>query len=87
VQVSFADFDRLQNNMQQATDDILRLQAHVTALEGGAPLPADQSIAPQPQPTETCEAYMMRHAPKPAAEPDTAALPDISTGWVGGGRN
>jgi hypothetical protein len=84
MQVTFADFDRLQNNLRQATDDILRLQARVTALEGGAPLPAEQPVIHK----VSCEQVVMATAPAPQQpKPEPTALPDIASGWVGGRRN
>lgn len=93
MEISNHQFDQLQFNLRQATDDIERLKARVTALETGAPLPADQSIAPQPQPAETCEAYMTRTSPatfetmmqEKSAQPAETEL-DITRGMTAGGR-
>jgi hypothetical protein len=80
--------DRLQWRLSQAEDDIKRLLARVTALEAGAPLPADQTAEIQPA-TITCEESIAQHAPvqQPNPEPQTTLTPDISVGWVGGRRN
>jgi hypothetical protein len=78
--------DRLQFRLSQLEDEIKRLQARVTALEGGAALPADQTATPQPE--ISCEEYIMQNAPvQPAPTvPETTLTPDISVGWVGGRR-
>ena len=94
MEISKQVFDNLQFNLQQALDDIIRLKARVTALEAGAPLPADQSVAPiieAPPPSgvgrfdyvEPTDAEIVATI---QPESETTALPDISQGWVGGGR-
>lgn len=82
-------FDTLQFNLQCALDDIIRLKARVTALEGGEALPPDQTVTvtPQPQPM-TCEAHIMQHAPAPApvAQSDIDTELDLTRGMTAGGR-
>jgi hypothetical protein len=83
MQVSFADFDRLQNNLRQAQDDILRLTARVTALEGGEALPPDQTITLPTEPV-VCEP-----APAPVIvvrQPDIDTELDLTRGLTAGGR-
>lgn len=85
MEVTKQVFDNLQFNLHGALDDIIRLKARVAALERGEVLPPDQSITvtPQPQPAPVaCEEVIAA----PAAQPEIIALPDISVGWVGGGR-
>lgn len=66
MNVNFQDFDRVQFRLAQAEDDIKRLLARVTALEGGTPLPPEPEVEivptvaapaptseqPKPQPPE-----------------------------------
>lgn len=80
-------FDNLQFNLQGALDDILRLKARVTALEGGEVLPPDQSVAPDPQSFApvTCEQVLAVH-PAAAAEPEIDTELDITRGMTAGGR-
>jgi hypothetical protein len=88
VEITFEMFDNLQNEQQKLADEITRLQARVSALEGGARLPVDQKIEFQPT---SCEAHIMQNAPAPVSapvkpQPETVLTPDISVGWVGGRR-
>ncbi|MGC2474458.1 MAG: hypothetical protein WA485_08985 [Candidatus Sulfotelmatobacter sp.] len=86
MEVSSHQFDQMQFNLRQATDDIVRLQARVTALESGNALPPDQkvSVTPTiaPQPVVSVEAP----APVPVAQPDIDTELDISRGMTAGGR-
>ena len=86
MQISFADFDRLQNNLRQAQDDIVRLKARVAALEGGEALPPDQTVTPAPSQPITCEERIMQHAPAPVAQPDIDTELDLTRGLTTGGR-
>jgi len=77
--------DTVQFNMHEALQDIERLKLRVSALEAGAPLPADK--VPEIQPTlspPTKVSCTTEHFTAPVVEPQSIETPDISVGWVGG---
>ena len=75
MNVTFADFDRVQFRLAQAEDAVKRLTARVAALEGNEPLPPEPKIeivptitAPAPEPEQ----------PKPIEKPVEIELDVVS---------
>lgn len=79
MNVTFADFDRVQFRLAQAEDQIKRLLARVTALEGGDQLSPEPKVeliptipAPAPEPQQ----------PKPIEKPIEAELDLMSGSFI-----